>query len=178
MSKPSLLRRASFRDLEWHHPDQVGAVQHPVPAMLVLIYVVYVGGAPEPYRSRRRCCSTLWAPSSIRNHRVMPLQALLVEPSPADHEVLLRDVIEAIEYARDDPAINSLVMELDQLAYVGISKTQEIVRALESFRESGKPIVAVGDYFTQDQYLLASHADEIIAHPMGGVALEGFSQLS
>jgi len=66
-------------------------------------------------------------------------------------------------------------MELDQLTYVGISKTQEIVFALESFRESGKPIVAVGDYFTQDQYLLASYADEIISHPLGGVAIEGFS---
>ena len=107
--------------------------------------------------------------------QVEPLMALLGEPSPTDHEVLLRDVLEAIEYARDDPAINSLVMELDYMMYVGISKTQEIVHALESFRESGKPIVVVGDYFTQDQYLLASHADSVIIHPLGGVALEGYS---
>jgi protease-4 len=106
---------------------------------------------------------------------VNPLQALMGEPSPTDHEVLLRDVIEAIDYAAADPAINSLVMELDSLVYVGISKTQEIVQALENFRKTGKPVVAIGDYYTQDQYLLASHADTIISHPMGGVALEGYS---
>ncbi len=61
------------------------------------------------------------------------------------------------------------------LMYVGISKTQEIVQALESFKKTGKPVVAIGDYFTQDQYLLASHADTVISHPMGGVALEGYS---
>jgi protease-4 len=33
----------------------------------------------------------------------------------------------------------------------------------------------MGDYYTQDQYLLASFADTVIAHPMGGVALEGYS---
>jgi protease-4 len=83
-------------------------------------------------------------------------------------------VLDAIDYARDDPAINSLVMDLDQLLAVGLSKTQEIVRALEGFRTSGKAVVAVGDYYTQDQYLLASQADTVIVHPLGVVALEGF----
>jgi len=67
------------------------------------------------------------------------------------------------------------VMELDSLGRLGISKTQEIVDALGAFRKSGKPIVAVGTYYTQGQYLLASHADTVIAHPLGGVALEGYS---
>ena len=89
--------------------------------------------------------------------------------------MLLRDVIEAIELAQTDDSINSLVMQLDYLRYVGISRGQEIMAALEDFRASGKPIVAVADVFTQDQYQLASFADELIAHPMGGVALEGFS---
>jgi protease-4 len=94
---------------------------------------------------------------------INPLQALLEAPSPENHEVLLRDIIEAIDYAAEDPAINSLVMELDSLGRLGISKTQEIVDALQNFRESGKPMVAIGDYYTQDQYLLASHADTVIA---------------
>ena len=143
--------------------------------MLALIYFVYLGGTPEPLPDR---AALLLNPiGTIVDERsfVEPLQALLGEPSPADHEVLLRDVIDAIEYARDDPAINTLVMELDNLKSVGISKTQEISRALESFRETGKPIVAVGDYYTQDQYLLASYADTILLHPIGGVAIEGFS---
>ncbi len=143
--------------------------------MLALIYFVYMGGGPEPLPERAALLLNPHGTVVDEKSFVPPLQALLGEASPAQHEVLLRDVIDAIEYARDDPAINSMVMELDSLVSVGISKTLEIVRALESFKASGKPIVAVGDYYTQDQYLLASHADTIVMHPLGGVMLEGFS---
>jgi len=175
MSKPSLLRRvfsAIWNGITW---IRLALSNILFLLVLVFIYVVYLGGAPESVPERAALLLNPVGTIVDQKSPVMPLEVLAAEPSSADHEVLLRDVIQAIEYARDDPAINSLVMELDQLAYVGISKTQEIVRALEAFRESGKPIIAVGDYFSQDQYLLASHADEIIAHPMGGVFLEGFS---
>ena len=175
MSKPSLLRR--FFSAIWNGITRVRLALSNILflLMLALIYFVYVGGAPEPLPERAALLLNPVGTIVDQKSQAEPLQALLGEPSPADHEVLLRDVIAAIEYARDDPAINSLVMELDRLMYVGISKTQEIVRALDSFRETGKPVVAVGDYYTQDQYLLASHADSVIAHPLGGVALEGYS---
>jgi protease-4 len=144
-------------------------------AMLAIIYFVYLGGTPEPLPERSALLLNITGTVVDEKSFVQPLQALLGEPSPADHEVLLRDVLEAIKYAESDPAINSLVLELDSMVSVGISKTLEISQALDSFKESGKPVVAVGDYYTQDQYLLASHADTIILHPLGGVMLEGFS---
>lgn len=144
-------------------------------AMLAIIYFVYLGGGPAPMPDKAALLLNMGGTVVDERSPVIPIMALLSEPSPADHEVLLRDVLEAIEFAAEDPAISSLVMELDALVYVGISKSQEIIRALQVFRESGKPIVAVGDYFTQDQYLLASHADTIISHPLGGVAVEGYS---
>ena len=143
--------------------------------LLAVIYFVYMGGAPEPLPQRAALLLNLSGSVVDQRSPVDPLQALLVESTPASHEVLLRDLLDAIEFATQDSAITALVMELDALMYVGISKTQEIVTALEKFRATGKPIVAVGDYYSQDQYLLASHADEIIVHPLGGVALEGFS---
>jgi protease IV len=143
--------------------------------MLALIYFVYLGGVPEPLPERAALLLNPMGTVVDEKSFVEPLQALLGEPSPADHEVLLRDIIEAIDYAKDDPAINSLVMELDQLASVGISKTHEISRALEDFKHSGKPVIARGDFYTQDQYLLASYADTVIVNPMGGVTLEGYS---
>jgi len=143
--------------------------------MIAIIYFVYMGGAPQPLPEKAALLLNISGTVVDQKSAVNPLQALMGEPTPEQHEVLLRDVIEAINYAAKDPAINSLVMELDSLMYLGISKTQEIARALESFRTSGKSIVAVGDYFTQDQYLLASHADTVIVHPLGGVALEGYS---
>lgn len=143
--------------------------------MLVIIYYVYVGGAPEPLPETAALLLNPVGSIVDEKRPVEPLQALFGKPSPADHEVLVRDVIAAIEYGRDDPQINSLVMELDNLVSVGISRTMEIAEALASFRATGKPVVAVADFFTQDQYLLASYADEIISHPLGGVALEGYA---
>ncbi len=175
MSKPSLIRR--FFSAIWNGITRVRLALSNILflVMLAIIYFVYLGGTPDPLPER---AALLLSPvGSIVDQKsfVEPLQALLGEPSPQDREVLLRDVIEAIETAADDPNINSLVMELDHLYSMGISKTQEIVRALETFKESGKPVIAVGDYYTQGQYLLASHADTVIVHPLGGVALEGFS---
>jgi protease IV len=175
MSKPSLLRR--FFTAIWNGITRVRMALANILflLMLVVIYQLFVGGQAQPLPERAALLLNLAGTIVDEKTQVEPLQALLGEPSPADHEVRLRDVIDAIEYAREDPAINSIVMELDFLVHAGISKTQEIVTALESFKRSGKPVVAVGDYYTQDQYLLASHADTVIVHPYGGVALEGYS---
>ena len=67
-----------------------------------------------------------------------PLKNLMGESNPEDQETLLQDIIDAILLAKDDERITSLVMELDFLAHVGISKMQEIAVALEQFRASGK----------------------------------------
>lgn len=174
MSKPSLLRRI-FGGI-WRAITYVRLALANILflLMLVVIYFVYFGGSPEPLPEKAALLLNPMGEIVDQKGPVDPLQALLAEPTPADHEVLLRDVIESIELASEDDSINSLVMELDYLMYAGISRSQEIVTALEAFRASGKPIVAVGDFFTQDQYLLASYADELISNPMGGVALEGF----
>lgn len=175
MSKPSLLRRlftGLWNGITW---IRLALSNLLFLLMIAVIYFVYLGGGPEPLPEKAALLLNPMGSVVDQKSQAAPMQALLGEPSPTDHEVLLRDVIEAIEYATDDPAINSLVMELDYLMYVGISKTQEIVTALQAFSAAGKPVVAVGDYFTQDQYLLASHADTIISHPLGGVALEGYS---
>lgn len=175
MSNPSLLRR--ILSAIWGGITRIRLALSNILflVMIALVYFVYIGGPAKPLPEKAALLLNMSGTVVDQKSAVNPLQALISEPSPTDHEVLLRDVIEAIDYAAKDPAINSLVMELDSLMYVGISKSQEIIPALERFRETGKPIVAVGDYFTQDQYLLASHADTIISHPMGGVVLEGFS---
>lgn len=175
MSSPSLLRR--ILSGIWRGITRIRLAMSNILflAMIAIIYFVYVGGTPEPFPEKAALLLNMSGTVVDQRSQVNPLEALLSEPTPEQHEVLLRDVIEAIDYAAQDPAINSLVMELDSLMYVGISKTQEIVPALEAFKKTGKTVVAVGDYYTQDQYLLASHADTVISHPMGGVALEGYS---
>lgn len=89
-------------------------------------------------------------------------------------ETLLRDVLRAIERAADDGRITALVLDLDAMGPTGLSKVQEIGLAIERFRESGKPVIAVGDFYGQSSYYLASLADEVYLHPEGAVFIDGY----
>ncbi len=91
-------------------------------------------------------------------------------------ETLMRDVVDALRSARDDTRIKALVLDLDGLTGAGLSKLQELAREISSFKESGKPVIAVGDSYTRDQYSLAAQADEVFMHPMGLVLVDGYSR--
>ncbi len=89
-------------------------------------------------------------------------------------ETLLKDVIDVIDFAKDDERIEVMVLDLRKMGKAGISKLQSIGTALERFRGSGKQIFAFGDYFNQQQYYLAAHADKLYLSPMGVIMLHGF----
>ncbi|MBM70274.1 MAG: signal peptide peptidase SppA [Haliea sp.] len=175
MSRPSPIRRlfsALWRGLTWFRLALSNLL---FLAFLVFIYVLYFSGGPPPQPEKAALLLNLGGTLVDEKSEVSPLQALAGEPSPAEREIVLRDVLDAIQEAARDPAITALVMELDFLVSAGISKSLEIAAAIDTFKATGKPVIAVGDYFTQDQYLLASQADEVILHPMGAVPLEGFA---
>jgi len=92
----------------------------------------------------------------------------------AREETLLKDVIDVIDFAKDDERIEVLVLDLRKMGQAGISKLQSIGTALERFSGSGKQIFAFGDYFNQQQYYLAAHADKLYLSPMGAIMLHGF----
>jgi protease-4 len=98
----------------------------------------------------------------------------LIDPDAPPPETRVKDLIDAVRHARDDDRIALLVLDLDQLLGGDLAKLAELGKALDEFRESGKPVVAVGDYFSQSQYYLAAHADELYMNPMGQVILSGF----
>lgn len=92
-------------------------------------------------------------------------------------ELLLTDILNAIDFAANDKKITMLKLDLHGLQNAGLSKLQEVANAIKRFKEtSGKPVVAYGDFFTQSQYYLASHADTVILHPMGSIILDGFGR--
>ncbi len=92
----------------------------------------------------------------------------------AEPQALLHHLVEALEKAADDPRITSVVLQLNHMGGAGLSNLQTIGRAIDKFRESGKPVIAIGDYYSQGQYYLASRADEIYMHRLGGVFIDGF----
>jgi len=95
---------------------------------------------------------------------------------PDNPEVLVRDVVKVIENAQNDRRIKALVLDLQALTGGGLDKLREVAKAIDEFKTSEKPVYAIGDYFTQDQYYLAAHADHIYLNPMGSLLIEGYGR--
>ncbi|MGD9841824.1 MAG: signal peptide peptidase SppA [Steroidobacteraceae bacterium] len=105
-----------------------------------------------------------------------PLDRVVAEASgQKQFEVQLRDLLEAIQRAKDDARIKVIVLDLDGLTGGGIAKLEEMAHALRDFRSSGKQVVALGQSFDQQQYYLAAQADQIYLDPHGLILLDGFS---
>ena len=99
------------------------------------------------------------------------LQELFGEEKP---QTLVQDVIDGLDYAKDDGRIKAVVLDLSAIPRGGLSKLQRIAGALDDFRSSGKPVIANADYYGQGAYYLAAHADEVYMHPDGLFLLRGF----
>lgn len=98
----------------------------------------------------------------------------LVSMGQATGEVRLQDVLGAIKTAAADDRIQLLVLDLDDLLAVNGAQRNAIGRALTAFKETGKPVWSIGNFYAQEQYYLASFADAVYMHPMGQVLLTGF----
>lgn len=102
----------------------------------------------------------------------------LVESKSVVNEIAISDVVNVIHNAKTDNSISALVLDLALLKPASLTKLTDISEALTAFKKSGKPIYAYGDHFSQEQYFLASFADEILLNPAGGVLLQGYGSYS
>ena len=90
-------------------------------------------------------------------------------------ETRLRDMVEAVRRAKDDDKIIRLVIDPTYLGRIGLASQLELEAAIEDFKGSGKPVIALADNLGQQQYFLAAMADEIWLNPEGMVWIDGFS---
>ena len=91
-------------------------------------------------------------------------------------ETLLKDVIDAIDVAKDDDRVQLLVLDLNSFSGAGLTKLQDMAEAITNFKTSGKKVIAIADFYGQDAYYLAAHADEVIVNEMGEILIEGFGR--
>ncbi len=145
--------------------------------LLLLVLLVLVGGRKGV------------APVEERSTLVIAPEAQLVEQYTSDPvsrslqasfgqgpaEVQLRDLLTVLEAAREDEKIERVLLRVDRMAFSGFASLRELGAAIIALRESGKQVVAFGERFTQAQYLLAAHADEVYLDPEGEVLLLGLS---
>lgn len=100
---------------------------------------------------------------------------LLGASSSRLQENSLFDVVDSIRKAKDDKNITGMVLQLNDFAGADQPSLRYIGKALREFRDSGKPIFAIGDSYNQTQYFLASYANKIYLSPQGAVDLHGFA---
>lgn len=112
-----------------------------------------------------------------QKQQVDPIEAFMNEAlgqQEENPEILLADIIKVIKSATTDNRITTLVLKLDKLNRSGLTKMSIITDELEAFKATGKQIIAIGENFTQDQYYLASYANEIWLDPNGWLILDGY----
>ena len=114
-----------------------------------------------------------------QKREIDPIEAFVteaMEEQDENPEILLSDILDVIGKAKKDDRVEILVLQLQGLRGSGLSKLQDVAAALQDFKESGKQIIAVGDQFSQDQYFLASTANQIWLNPQGYMLLDGYGR--
>jgi len=91
-------------------------------------------------------------------------------------ETELGDVLDALEMAATDDRIEAVVLHLDNMSGAGPSSLHRIAQAIDDFKDSGKPVYAIGNGYFDSQYILAAEANEVIMHPFGAVILTGYGR--
>ena len=88
-------------------------------------------------------------------------------------EFRLRDLVQALDKARDDSRVKAVALDLDGFTGGGETAIGDLAEAVRRVRAAGKPVIAYGVGYTDSSYALASAASEIWLSPLGGVLITG-----
>ncbi|MDX1459438.1 MAG: signal peptide peptidase SppA [Xanthomonadales bacterium] len=114
----------------------------------------------------------------VEQYSTSPLDRALAQATDqAPIETRLRDLLEAIDRAGRDSRISQMVIDTDYLWNIGLSSLQDLEHAINQFKATGKPVIAVAEAMAQHQYYLASLADEVWLSPDGLVWIDGYANI-
>jgi protease-4 len=159
----------------WSGVDGVRKILHLI--LLLVIFMVFIGAMSGAPPALPDSAALVIRPQGYLVEQLEgdPFDRALAElAGDGKPQVLVKDVVEALEFARDDDRIEVVFLELSGLMGAGLSKLQYVAGAIEDFRSSGKPVVASADFLNQQSYYLAAHADEIYLNPDGLVLINGY----
>ncbi len=102
-----------------------------------------------------------------------PTYADLAGAGTTLREYRLRDLVAALDSARDDDRVKAVALDLETFTGGGQVAMTDLASAIRRVRDSGKPVIAYAVGYTDDSYLLASAATEVWLDPLGLVAIAG-----
>ncbi|MFA7117066.1 MAG: signal peptide peptidase SppA [Bacteroidales bacterium] len=92
----------------------------------------------------------------------------------SNNKLGILDAVKAVNIASQDPAIKLIYINPTNLAG-DMTQLEELRKALENFKASGKPIVSYSENYSQLGYYLSSVGDKVYINPMGTNQLMGLS---
>lgn len=113
-------------------------------------------------------------PISERVAEEDPFTSLLASDVPTT--MGLNDIVSAIRKAKSNDRIKGIYID-SRMMTASMATLAEIRTELQSFKESGKFIVAYADTYTQTGYYLASLADKVAINPQGSLDLHGLASM-
>jgi protease-4 len=145
--------------------------------LLLLVLAAIAGGGTRPLLDRT---TLVIAPEGklVEQYSTDPASRAFARAvgDKSGGEVQLRDLLRALDAASDDKRIERVLLRTDRMAFSGYASIREVAGALAALRASGKQVVAFGEAFDQNQYLLAAQANEVYLDPMGGILMEGLGR--
>jgi protease-4 len=151
--------------------------------VLLLSFIAVIANSEDPIAVPEKTALVLNLVGDVveQKQEVDPMKAFLneaLEQQEENPEILLADLVKMIADAKKDDRVQLLVLQLQGLNRTGLTKLQDIAAALNDFKSEGKKIIALGDEFSQDQYYLASTANEVWLNPGGFMLLDGYGRYS
>lgn len=112
----------------------------------------------------------------VNQYSGTPSQKFIQQMQGSDvQETQLRDLLKAINNAATDDRIDVLVLSPDLMWGIGLADLKDLEVAIDKFKEvSDKPIIAIAENMTQNQYYFANLADEIILDPQAFMFFQGY----
>ena len=143
-------------------------------AVIVVIFVFLFSG---PAIKVERNSVLVFAPNQSlveKRPNINPWFELLLGSTVAD-VTDVHEVVATLRHAAKNPRILALEIRPDSLAGASLVHLDLIGEALKIFSESGKPIYAYSDEYSQSAYLLSSFADAVYMNELGTLSFSGLA---
>ncbi|MDZ7770849.1 MAG: signal peptide peptidase SppA [Woeseiaceae bacterium] len=164
-----------FFSAVWTGADTLRKILHLI--VLLFMFSIVVGALSKSTPNLPDNAALLIRPSGVLVEQLEgnPFDRAFAEfLDEAPQQTLVKDIVDGLEFARDDDRIEAVVLDLRGMTGGGLSKLQRIGEAIEQFQQSGKKVIAHASFYDQSTYYLASYADEIYMHPEGMLLVQGY----
>lgn len=141
--------------------------------IFVLIgFIVSASSSDKPYIGSRAVLvldlSNKFKEQAVDN----PFAVLMNDPD--NDAPSLYDMVRLLKHAKSDSSIRGVYI-LCGNNNNGYAASEELRKAILSFKASGKFVLAYGEAISQKGYYVGNTADKLYCHPQGGVDWAGFS---